>query len=322
MRNAARTMADLHAVDPSAIGLADEPLVGPWPTRSTGGVTCSRRSTRRCARLAAGGERARVRAIPPTETAAVVHGDFRLGNLLAVGPDVTSIIDWEIWTVGDPRVDLGWFLANADPSTYKRPTAVLGALPSPDELLGVYADALGRDVPDVEWFQALACFKSTATWSLIVKHNRRRAEPDAEVEAMVATLPDLLDRATRLPAVTRQRRDPREPVGDLGFGLGLEAEEVLGREQVGRRLVVLQQLPGERDLVHLGGAVGEAEHERLDEVLHERHLVGDAERAVHLERARRHVVQHLLHHRLDRGDVGRAPPCSRCTGRSSTRSAA
>ncbi len=42
---------------------------------------------------------------------------------------------------------------------------------------------------DVEWFQALACFKSTATWSLIVKHNRRRAEPDPEVEAMAAILP-------------------------------------------------------------------------------------------------------------------------------------
>ena len=56
---------------------------------------------------------------------------------------------------------------------------------------------------DVEWFRALACFKSAATWSLIVKHNRRRAEPDADVESMAAVLPRLLerallDRATRL----------------------------------------------------------------------------------------------------------------------------
>jgi aminoglycoside phosphotransferase (APT) family kinase protein len=127
-----------------------------------------------------------------------VHGDFRLGNLLSVGVDVTSIIDWEIWTVGDPRVDLGWFLANADPATYRRETAYTGELPAPDELLHVYADALGRDVPDVTWFRALACFKSTATWSLIVKHNRRRDEPDPDVEAMAETLPDLLDQARAL----------------------------------------------------------------------------------------------------------------------------
>ena len=52
---------------------------------------------------------------PAAMPAAVVHGDFRLGNLLAVGATVTAVIDWEIWTVGDPRIDLGWFLVNADP---------------------------------------------------------------------------------------------------------------------------------------------------------------------------------------------------------------
>ena len=158
--------------------------------------------------------------------AAVVHGDFRLGNLLAVDATVTAVIDWEIWTVGDPRIDLGWFLANADPATYQRATRYAGALPSPAELLDVYAAALGRDLGDVGWFEALACFKSTATWSLIVKHNRRRADPDPDVEAMAAILPDLLarDRAdglrfsTRIAAtserseqVARQERNGREP---------------------------------------------------------------------------------------------------------------
>jgi hypothetical protein len=50
-------------------------------------------------------------------------------------------------------------------------------------------------VPDHQWFAALACFKSTATWALIVKHNRRRAPPDPEIEAMTPVLPHLLDRA-------------------------------------------------------------------------------------------------------------------------------
>jgi aminoglycoside phosphotransferase (APT) family kinase protein len=129
-----------------------------------------------------------------------VHGDFRLGNLLASGTEITAVIDWEIWTVGDPRIDVGWFLVNADPATYRRATRYARALPAPSELAAVYAEALGRPLPDLDRFQALACFKSTATWALIVKHNRRRSEPDPELEAMAAVLPDLLHRALDLLA--------------------------------------------------------------------------------------------------------------------------
>jgi aminoglycoside phosphotransferase (APT) family kinase protein len=128
--------------------------------------------------------------LPPALPGAVVHGDFRLGNMLASGDTVRAVIDWEIWTVGDPRVDLGWFLVNADPDTYRRPTRYAGTLPSPSELAALYGA-----VPDLAWFKALACFKSTATWALIVKHNRRRSEPDAGVELVAADLPRLLDRA-------------------------------------------------------------------------------------------------------------------------------
>ncbi len=70
----------------------------------------------------------------------------------------------------------------------------------PTELADIYADALGRDVPDLELFQALACFKSAATWSLIVKHNRRRADPDPTLEDMATVLPHLLGRASDLLA--------------------------------------------------------------------------------------------------------------------------
>jgi aminoglycoside phosphotransferase (APT) family kinase protein len=194
MRNAATTLAALHALDPSALGIADEPVVGPdaeidrWcrlletidPVLVPGWKDTA----------------AALRAAEPARArAALVHGDFRLGNLLAEGPAVTAVVDWEIWTVGDPRVDVGWFLVNADPATYRRRTRYANALPSPDELIDVYADAAGGVVRDLSWFEALACFKSTATWALIVKHNRRREEPDREVEGIADVLPDLLARA-------------------------------------------------------------------------------------------------------------------------------
>jgi aminoglycoside phosphotransferase (APT) family kinase protein len=189
MRSAVRAMVALHALDPNAIDLGDEPVVGPsdeverWcrllETVDPGavpdweGVAAALRATE-----------------PPPLSGAVVHGDFRLGNMLAAGTEITAIIDWEIWTIGDPRVDLGWFLVNADPDTYRRQTRFTGALPLPAELAALYGD-----VPNLGWFEALACFKSTATWALIVKHNRRRPEPDPGLEEMATVLPHLLDRA-------------------------------------------------------------------------------------------------------------------------------
>jgi aminoglycoside phosphotransferase (APT) family kinase protein len=192
MRSAARAMAAMHALDPNAIGLGDEPVVGPAEE-----VARWRRLLETVdAALAPGWDDVAAAlwvAEPRPLPGAVVHGDFRLGNMLAAGSDITAIIDWEIWTIGDPRVDLGWFLVNADPDTYRRPTRYAGALPPPAELASIYGD-----VADLDWFEALACFKSTATWSLIVKHNRRRADPDPELEAMAAVLPHLLDRAQTL----------------------------------------------------------------------------------------------------------------------------
>ena len=81
------------------------------------------------------------------------------------------------------------------PRTYRRPTRYAEAVPPVDELATIYRHAMGSEVPELDWFCALACFKSAATWSLIVKHNRRRSTPNPELEAMASTLPHLLSRA-------------------------------------------------------------------------------------------------------------------------------
>jgi aminoglycoside phosphotransferase (APT) family kinase protein len=189
MRGAARAMAALHALEPVAVGLATEPVVGPADEVER---WCRLLETVDAA-LVPGWEdvAAALRgSVPAALPDAVVHGDLRLGNMIAEGAEIRAIIDWEIWSIGDPRVDVGWFLVNADPDTYGRRTRYAGALPSPDDLAQIYGI-----VPDLDWFEALACFKSAATWSLIVKHNRRRAEPAPELETMAGVLPRLLDRA-------------------------------------------------------------------------------------------------------------------------------
>ena len=200
----ADTLAALHAVDVDAVGLGDlgrregyiERQLRRWSGQVAQSVGNGPRPDGLVVLEEVGTELAS--RVPEQRESTIVHGDFRLGNLLRDGPRVTAVVDWEIWSVGDPRVDLGWFLTNADPATYRRATRYATSFPSPDELAEEHAGVLGRALPDLEWFRALACFKSTATWSLIVKHNRRRPEPDPEIEAMAGALPHLLERATEL----------------------------------------------------------------------------------------------------------------------------
>jgi len=191
LRHAAQTMAALHDLQPAVLGVEDEPVTG-----------LGQEVDRWCSLLetvdqtpVSGWEDAAAAlhdSLPAQFDSAIVHGDFRLGNLLAVGDRVTAVLDWEIWSVGDPRVDVGWFLLNCDPDTYRRRTPYGGATPPISELAAVYSAARGTHVPDLGWFQALASFKSAATWSLIVKHNRRRTSPDGDVESLVPVLPLLL----------------------------------------------------------------------------------------------------------------------------------
>jgi aminoglycoside phosphotransferase (APT) family kinase protein len=196
-RNAATTLAQLHRLGPDAVGLVSEPVTA---LRDEVERWCRTLETTD-AQLAPGWREVATTlrfSAPPPMPAAIVHGDFRLGNLLADQSRITAVLDWEIWSVGDPRIDAGWFLINSNPSTYRRPSRYADAAPSVHELTEIYRQAMGTEVLELDWFCALACFKSTATWSLIVKHNRRRSEPDPELEAMASALPHLLARAGEL----------------------------------------------------------------------------------------------------------------------------
>lgn len=194
---AAQTMARLHRLDPVALGCHAEPHADAATEIDRWSATLATVDPT----LAAGWQDVRDalrHKAPEPVTPSVVHGDFRLGNLLARGSAITAVIDWEIWSVGDPRIDAGWFLINCDPQTYRRATAYAGVVPDREELVAHYAAARGTEISDLDYFQALACFKSVATWSLIVKHNRRSPTPRTELEAMAAVLPWLLERTKQL----------------------------------------------------------------------------------------------------------------------------
>ena len=99
----------------------------------------------------------------------VVHGDYRLGNLMLERdrPDrVQAVLDWEMGAIGDPRADLGYLLATyAEPGGGPSPLGVtpvtaLEGFPSKAELAERYVARSGREVGPLGWFEALALWKA------------------------------------------------------------------------------------------------------------------------------------------------------------------
>lgn len=74
------------------------------------------------------------KAAVKTMAAVLRHGDFRLGNTLAKEGRVRAVIDWEIWTVGDPRVDLAWYLMSTHSSKQRCAVRDVDGMPSDEEL--------------------------------------------------------------------------------------------------------------------------------------------------------------------------------------------
>jgi aminoglycoside phosphotransferase (APT) family kinase protein len=105
----------------------------------------------------------------------IMHGDAHLNNVLLCRdrPELAAFIDWEMCTIGDPLLDLGWMMVcwPSDPNTIDAGSelAALGGLASRAELLDAYSAAGGRRTPRLDWFKALACFKLgiviEGTWS-------------------------------------------------------------------------------------------------------------------------------------------------------------
>ncbi|HEX2303591.1 MAG TPA: phosphotransferase family protein [Gaiella sp.] len=99
----------------------------------------------------------------------VVHGDYRLGNLMVERgrPDrVQAVLDWEMGAIGDPRADLGYLLATyTEPGGGPSPLGVspvtaLDGFPTKAELVARYEEQSGREVGPLGWFEALALWKA------------------------------------------------------------------------------------------------------------------------------------------------------------------
>jgi aminoglycoside phosphotransferase (APT) family kinase protein len=171
-RHVIEVLARLHAVDVDAIGLGElgrregyvERQLKRWRTQ------WEQSKTRELPAMEEVYEALRSR-IPAQHGAGIVHGDYRLGNMLT-GADarIAAVLDWELCTLGDPLADLGYLMNNwAEPGesgpeargAALSPTTAPG-FPSRREMLDHYHALTGRDVAGVDYYRAFSYWRLAA----------------------------------------------------------------------------------------------------------------------------------------------------------------
>ncbi|WP_291834647.1 phosphotransferase family protein [Brevundimonas sp.] len=197
-------LAALHRFDPVAIGLGDYGKPGNYFERQVGRWTKQYRASeidpipamdRLIDFLPA--------TLPPEGPARIVHGDFRLDNLI-LAPDraeVRAVLDWELSTLGDPMADFSYLLiAWAIPQSVRNGLAgadleALG-IPSVDEVVERYAAQTGGERPrNLDWLFAYNLFRLAAICQGIAGRVRDGTAASPQAKSMAAQVPFLAEAA-------------------------------------------------------------------------------------------------------------------------------
>lgn len=165
------TLAKLHSYDPEKIGLGDYGRPGNYFARQVDRWTKQYRAS----------ETEKVeeverlieflpRTVPQQERVSVVHGDYRLDNMIfaADKPQVMAVLDWELSTLGDPLADFTYLLMQWIMSSGGGRTGLVGAdltalnIPTLEQAIEIYCKATGRaNIPDLNWYYSYNLFRLT-----------------------------------------------------------------------------------------------------------------------------------------------------------------
>ena len=113
--------------------------------------------------------------------------------MLCSGDEPTAIIDWEIWSITDPRIDIGWMLLFCDDGEYPGVGVPAPGMPTARELVGEYESVAGP-TPDVAWFLAFGRMKTAAIMSHNLKRHREGRYDDPFQERLPPTIASMVDR--------------------------------------------------------------------------------------------------------------------------------
>jgi aminoglycoside phosphotransferase (APT) family kinase protein len=160
------TLVAIHAVDVDAAGLGDlsrrEDYVarqlhrwhGQWEKSKTRELAVVDDVHRRLAAR-----------IPEQGPATIVHGDYRLDNMiLAPSGEVAAVVDWELCTLGDPLADVGmllvyWSERGDEFTPLFEAATTAGGFPGREEVKARYAERSGRDLSGIDYYVALGYWK-------------------------------------------------------------------------------------------------------------------------------------------------------------------
>ncbi len=140
--------------------------------------------------------------MPDSPPSTVVHGDYRLGNVMISNQAparLVAILDWEMATIGDPLADLGYLVATwCEPGSESHPLLLTtvtrrSGFPTRDELIARYADQTGRDTSKLTWYQAFALWKAAVFCEAIYKRYLRGERTDDWSASLREGVPRLLE---------------------------------------------------------------------------------------------------------------------------------
>ena len=162
----------LAAVDPQKVGLGDlgkpenwhERQVARWRSQLEGYAATPGYDPAELPHVDAVG-RWLSSNLPRDRRIGIVHGDLQFPNVMfsLEAPRISGLVDWELASLGDPLLDLGWILTSwlepGDPDGKKPMVQPWDGFMSRGELIALYGRLSGRDMSEVPWFFALACYK-------------------------------------------------------------------------------------------------------------------------------------------------------------------
>ena len=137
----------------------------------------------------------------------LMHGDYQFANVMyrhGAPARLAAVVDWEMGTVGDPKLDLAW-VVHGWPDDPDAPGAAgyvdLTGMPARSELLAHYAATAGRQVDDIDYYCVLAKWKL----AVVLEQGYQRATPGSKLEIYGPIVLGLMRDAAELAATTDYR---------------------------------------------------------------------------------------------------------------------
>ena len=167
-----RVLGELHRIDPDVVGLGDLGRKESYLARQLRRwrTQWEKSKTRELAAMEEVYDALRTQ-IPEQVGATIVHGDYRLGNMItSFDGEIAAVLDWELCTLGDPLADVGYLMNNWVEPGETGPTArgaalspsAAGGFPSRAEVLERYTAMTGRDVTRIDYYRAFQYWRLAA----------------------------------------------------------------------------------------------------------------------------------------------------------------